>query len=531
MNDLSVKSSSLVSIIIPCYNHGNYLADAIDSLYKQTYQYIEIIVVDDGSTDNTKEIAEKYADIKYVYQSNQGLSAARNTGIKHSKGDYLVFLDADDWLFPKALETNVSYLQKNEKAAFVSGAHQKINQDEVILEDDRVKVDKNHYQQLLQGNYIGMHATVLYQRWVFDDSFNFDVSLKACEDYDLYLKISRKYPIIHHQELIAAYRIHNSNMSSDIPLMLNTVLMVLQRQKPFLYSEVEKQCFRNGLAVWKNYYCEKIYMLLRLQPMNVILSKKEYLKILFKYKKIYFFELFTRKLAGSVKRRLKEVISPRVPAPGQIDMGDFNRVTPFSTEFGYDRGGPVDRYYIENFLTKNESLIKGRVLEIGDNEYTLKYGQLNVSQSDILHIDEKNPKATFVGDLSDAPHLPDNSFDCIILTQTLHLIYHHHKALETCYRILKPGGVLLLTVPGISHIDQGEWKDIWLWAFTGSSIKRMLAEVFSIENIKVDTFGNVLTATAFLFGMGLPEVKKGQLDYHDPHYQVIITAYAVKSGS
>jgi glycosyltransferase involved in cell wall biosynthesis len=528
MNNFSVESFPfLVSIIIPCYNHGNYLAEAIDSLHTQTYNNLEIIVVDDGSTDNTREVAEKYSDLNYVYQTNQGLSAARNTGIKHSRGKYLVFLDADDWLFPKAIEINVSYLNKNETAGFVSGAHQKINRNGVVLENETLKVDENHYQHLLQGNYIGMHATVLYQRWIFD-FFSFDETLKACEDYDLYLKIARNYPVIHHQKLIAAYRIHDSNMSGNIPLMLDNTLMVLQRQKPYLVSKVEKHCYKNGLTVWKNYYCEKVYLLLRLQPLSFILSKREYIKMLFKYQKKYFFKMFARKLSVSVKRKLKERFHPDVPAVGKINLGDFNRVTPFSTQFGYDRGGPVDRYYIENFLQKHEALIQGRALEIGDNEYTLKYGKSKIQQTDILHIDENNDKATFVGDLSNAPHLPDNSFDCIILTQTLHLIYHHHKALETCNRILKPGGVLLLTVPGISHIDQGEWKDIWLWAFTESSIRRMLAEVFTAEKTKVETFGNVFSATAFLFGMGLLEVKKSQLDFNDPHYQVIITACAVK---
>lgn len=216
------------------------------------------------------------------------------------------------------------------------------------------------------------------------------------------------------------------------------------------------------------------------------------------------------------------------PAAGKIRRGDFNSTRPFSTNFGYDRGGPVDRYYIENFLAKNAALIRGRVLEIGDNDYTLRFGGDKVTQSDVLHVEENNPKATFVGDLSDAPHLPDNAFDCIVLTQTLHLIYRHVEALRTCFRILKPGGSLLLTVPGITHIDQGEWRDYWFWAYTQAAIKKMLSEVFPVDRIETETFGNVLVATAFLYGMGLPEMKKEEVEAHDPHYQVIITAKAIK---
>lgn len=243
------------------------------------------------------------------------------------------------------------------------------------------------------------------------------------------------------------------------------------------------------------------------------------------------FKVFVKKITpGFIIRSLQKVgvVKSYIPLPGKVDLGDLDRTTPLSKVFGYDRGGPVDRYYIENFLKENSQHIRGRVLEVGDNEYTLKFGGAKVVQSDILHVDERNKNATFIGDLSNAPNLPDNSFDCIVLTQTLHLIYDHIGALKTCHRILKPGGKLLLTVPGISHIDQGEWMDYWLWAYTSASIKKMLKEVFNPENFIIQTHGNVLTASAFLFGMGATELSKQKLDDHDPHYQLIITAVVTK---
>ena len=528
----AVPAPSLVSVIIPCYNHAAYLPKAIESILTQTYNKYEIIVVDDGSTDNTKQVTEAYVNVQYVYQRNGGLSAARNTGIAHSTGEYLLFLDADDWLPADAFDINLRYLSQNEEAAFVSGGHQKVDNNGVVLEEQREQVTSNHYPQFLQGNYIGMHATVLYRRWVFD-YFTFDTTLRACEDYDLYLKVSRKFPVIHHQELIAFYRIHDSNMSGNIPFMLEHVLMVLNRQKDCLLNKAEKQAHQNGVHVWRAYYTQKLYNYLLLQPIAVIRNNKIALKTLRRHSPTLYLKLFTKKLNMLLKRTVKKVLKKLpfrkgAPAVGWVNMGDFDRVTPFNTQFGYDRGGPVDRYYIENFLEQQKSFIAGRVLEIGDNEYTLRFGGERIAQSDILHVDEKNPKATFVGDLSNAPHLPDNAFDCIILTQTLHLIYDYVSAIKTCYRILKPGGRLLLTVPGISHIDQDKWKDIWLWSFTNTSISKILAEVFPTDKTTITTHGNVLVATAFLYGMGLPEIKKKKMDYCDPHYQVIITACAIK---
>jgi SAM-dependent methyltransferase len=217
-----------------------------------------------------------------------------------------------------------------------------------------------------------------------------------------------------------------------------------------------------------------------------------------------------------------------IPAPGRIQWADLERTSPVSNDFGYDRGGPVDRYYIEKFLNESTSAIRGRVLEIGDNAYTLRFGGSRVTQSDVLHVAQANDTVTFIGDLSDAPQIPSDAFDCIILTQTLHFIYDYKAALQTCHRILKKGGTLLLTIPGISHIDKGEWKDYWLWSFTDISIRRVMLELFEEDLIYIHTYGNVYVATAFLYGMGLPEIRADFLDVRDPSYQVIIAVSVTK---
>ncbi len=217
-----------------------------------------------------------------------------------------------------------------------------------------------------------------------------------------------------------------------------------------------------------------------------------------------------------------------IPA-GRVSFGHLRRTGPVSENFGFDReGGPVDRYYIEQFLQANGSSIQGRVLEIGDNEYTLRFGRKGQLKSEVLHVHADNPVATIVGDLSHLPQVADSSFDCIILTQTLHLIYDFHAALNTCYRILKPGGVLLLTVPGITPIDHGEWKDIWYWSFTEASVKRLAREHFPEGHIQVQTRGNVLVATSFLHGLGRKDLHQSELDHVDPYYPIVIEAKITK---
>ncbi|WP_240336854.1 glycosyltransferase [Rufibacter psychrotolerans] len=527
----------LVSVVIPCYNHAKYLPEAFQSVWQQDHPAVEIIVVDDGSADNTRQVVESTPGVKYVYQVNQGLSAARNTGIKHAKGAFLVFLDADDWLLPGAISTNLEYLQQDPKLAFVSGAHIKVFEKEGLRKDEVWEVPSHHYRQLLQGNYIGMHATVMYRRWVFDE-FLYDNSLRSCEDYDLYLKITRRYPVAHHTSKVAAYRLHDTNMSGNIPNMLASVLQVLERQHNQLATPVERAAFAKGKSIWKEYYCRLLYHKAAREnsfssaEVLTFIKHQPLLFIKFSLRKAAMIKTFIKKATPAFGLRLLHkagLYKSHLPAVGSIVFGDFGRTTPFSREFGYDRGGPVDRYYIENFLQKEASCIKGRVLEIGDNEYTLQYGGSRVTRSDVLHVHEGNPKATLIGDISAAPHIPDNSFDCIVLTQTLHLIYDFKGALATCHRILKPGGALLLTVPYVTSIDKDEWGSTWYWSFTDKALRRMMAESFPNGKVEVGSFGNVLAASAFLYGMGRSEISRKVLDQYDPQFQVINTVKAIKA--
>ncbi|GAB3010642.1 glycosyltransferase family A protein [Spirosoma pulveris] len=214
---------------------------------------IEIIVVDDGSSDNTREVAGRYSKVRYIYQENQGLSAARNTGILQSRGDYLIFLDADDWLYPNCVDIGLTLLHTNPEAAFVSGGHDKVTIDKQLISSESRFVGGDHYLLLLESNYIGMHATVMYRRTVLDE-YKFDTSLRACEDYDMYLRIARNYPVLHHTHKVAAYRILPKSMSSNNTTMLTAVLSVLQRQKPMLKDEPEQQAYLRGQQIWTDYY-------------------------------------------------------------------------------------------------------------------------------------------------------------------------------------------------------------------------------------------------------------------------------------
>lgn len=206
-------------------------------------------------------------------------------------------------------------------------------------------------------------------------------------------------------------------------------------------------------------------------------------------------------------------------------------VSPVSDSVGFDRGQPIDRYYIEEFLSAHSSDIKGRTLEFGNRTYTRKFGGDKVVISDVLSVEEGNPEATIVADLASANQIQSDTFDCIIMTQTLQMIYDFHPALMHLHRILKPGGVLLVTTHGISKICRREGRDKWgeYWRFTAQSIRKIFLGYFPDDKLTIETYGNVLAAVSILHGLAAHELSKSELDFRDPDFEVLIGVRAVKS--
>ena len=215
----------------------------------------------------------------------------------------------------------------------------------------------------------------------------------------------------------------------------------------------------------------------------------------------------------------------------RVDLGDLRRVTPVSRWFGHDRGQPIDRYYIERFLHAHAADVRGRVLEIGDDAYTRQFGGPAVTRRDVLHVTPGSPKATIIGDLAEGTGIPSDAFDCIILTQTLQLIYDVPAALRVLRRALAPGGVLLATVPGISQIDRGEWGGSWYWFFTPLAMRRLFEDHFGAGGVSVECHGNVLSAIAFLEGLAVHELRPRELDAQDDCYPVTVAVRAVKASA
>jgi SAM-dependent methyltransferase len=221
----------------------------------------------------------------------------------------------------------------------------------------------------------------------------------------------------------------------------------------------------------------------------------------------------------------------RWPPVGRVRFGSLRRVKPISREWGFDRGRPVDRHYIEGFLAAHAADIRGRVLEVAGNRYTRMFGGDRVERSDVLHVAEGGPNVTIVADLARGDSIPSGTFDCVIVTQTLQCIYDVKAAIGTLHRILKPGGVVLATVPGISKVSR-EDMDRWgyHWSFTTCSARHLFEEFFEPGDVEVEAHGNVLSAIAFLHGLADRELEPYELEFNDPDYEVVIGVRARKDG-
>ena len=218
------------------------------------------------------------------------------------------------------------------------------------------------------------------------------------------------------------------------------------------------------------------------------------------------------------------------PPVGTIRFGSLRRLRPISERHGFDRGLPLDRYYIERFLERNARDIGGRVLEIREDLYASRFAEMSrIEALDILDVDRSNAHATLYADLTHSDEVPPDAFDCIICTQTINVVFDFRAALSTLTAALRSGGVLLITVPGISRQLTDEAPED-SWRFTSISFRRVLEELFAPEDVSVETYGNVLTAAGFLYGVASKELRQSELDFRDERYEVIIGARAVKRG-
>lgn len=535
-----------VSVILIFFNEEKFLSEAVESVIGQSFDDWELLLVDDGSSDASTAIAKGYAQsdpdrIRYLEHDNhrnRGMSATRNLGISHAKGEFIAFVDADDVWLPDKLSDQVGILEGNPDADMVFGRplywsewpgsdqHTKDIMPDLGFDADRLYRPK----KLIKLCYplrktsapcpsdLLIRTPLVKEVGGFEEEFT--QALQMYEDQAFLAKIYLKAGVFVSGKCWLKYRLRKDS----------ACCVIFESGR---YREV-RMYFLNWLIRY-------------LSAENHIDPKLRYLAYSAKWRCQYpaFDATASRLLAAaastgkSVKAAVRRILPSPVfrwlrtkwkseTSPVWVDFGDLRSTRPVCAIFGMSRGTPVDRYYIENFLQENAAHIRGRVLEIGE-KYTRQFGAEKVTKSDVFHVDPGDPAATIIGDLTKADHVPSCAFDCVILTQTLQCIFDVQAALATIHRILKPGGVLLMTVPGITQQVGQDWGNDWYWSFTTQSVNLLLKHAFPDAAIEIRCHGNVLTSISFLEGISAEELTKEELDHTDKSYEMLITASVRKA--
>jgi glycosyltransferase involved in cell wall biosynthesis len=253
-----VSGGPLVSVIIPCFNHGHVLGEAIASAWRSTPRDVEILVVDDGSTDDTAAVAQSFAGVRCVSQPRSGPSRARNRGIAESRGRFMVFLDADDQLAPGALDVGVAELTAHPMAGFVFGRCRLMAPDGAMIPTpERTRIERNHYRELLIHNYVWAPSMAMFRRASVERAGGFNPEAGAAADYGLYLRIARANPIHDHGQVVAFHRVHRGARLShgSAGRRLQETLSVLRRERGMVESvPALLEAYYQGWRQWQDFY-------------------------------------------------------------------------------------------------------------------------------------------------------------------------------------------------------------------------------------------------------------------------------------
>jgi glycosyltransferase involved in cell wall biosynthesis len=539
-----------VSCIIIFYNGGGaFLREAVESVLAQTHANWELLLCDDGSTDDSTAVARQYAArhpdrircVEHDGHANRGMSATRNLGLRHAAGEFISFLDADDVWAPRKLEEQVGLLRRHPEAGIVFGPlllwRGWTGRPEDKARDEVQCVAVPHETLVPPGGLVPLYlrderlipSGLMFRREVLDAVGRYNEEFRGLyEDLVVTTKICLRWPAYASGRCWYHYRQHPRS-SCTTAARAGTESAARARFLTWLDGHLRETRPRDDAlrAVVAGELAS-----LRERERRGILDlpgrARERVRQALK--------AAGRRAFGPAGRRwLRDRVNgePFAPPPGWVRLGALRRVTPVSRGFGWHRGEPIDRYYIDSFLRSHAADIRGRVLEIGDASYTRKFGGGRVTRSDVLHATEGNPHATIVGDLQTGRGLPGGAFNCILLTQALPSLFDVRAAVGQARRALAPGGVVLATMPGISQIRRhGTDHEGDFWRFTSKGTLRLFADAFGgEEHVRVETFGNVLAAVGLLHGLDRGELKDRELAHHDPEYEVIVGVRAERASA
>lgn len=485
-----------IAVVITCFNLGRTLEESVASVRAQSLEPRELIIVDDGSTEPlTLEVLLRleHAGERIERTNNQGVSAARNHGARKTHSTFLVFLDADDAFEANYFELAMARLTGDPELDFVSSGQRGFGAADYEWSAPQPSLPASIAHGVV-------HISSVMRREVFEAVGGWREGLEAYEELDFWTSVMAE---------------GFTGVVIEAPLLRYRV-----RPDSMWHQAIEKE---SHLRLMGDYY-DRHWPTIEAHGRQLLLAKEQFILDQRQHQRhLVFRQQQVEAELDGLQQRI-EILTKELQSMGsdRVDWGELRRLEPLSPNWGLDRGRPLDRYYIEAFLERHGADVAGDVIEIKDPWYTQCYGGESIRSSSVLDIDENNAKATIVADLAAADQIPPESFDCFILTQTLNIIFDVREALKHAIRVLRPGGVLLVTVSALNRISYEDGGlDGDYWRFTEAALRRLFSEVAPVENIEITGYGNVLACTALLHGLAIHELTTEELDVCDPYYPLI----------
>jgi hypothetical protein len=525
----------LVSVIIIFYNAERFIDEAIESVLAQTYQAWELLLVDDGSTDRSRVRALRYVErhpdkVRYLEhpdRRNHGMSAARNLGIRHAKGRYLAWLDADDVWLPPKLERQVALLESQPEAGMVYGPTewwyswssppQHGRRDFVLplgqAADTLIQPPALLVQFLESEAHSPCMCSLMVRREVLDRVGGFEDGFRGLyEDQAFCAKVCLDTPVFASGECWCRYRQHPQSASAQT-----------------------LSAGRHGAARLRFLSWLQAYLSARGIADPEIRRTLEQERRRCRYPR--FFQVMDRARGLSQRiawrvRRLGWALR-RLPGARQLRSLQLRRLRPLGG--GRQHGTAVVRYYWARFLERHRSDVRGTGLEIGTTRTLREYGGAAVTRADALDLVAHSPEITAAADLARADSLPADRYDCFINQFTMHLVYDVDAALYHSLRMLKPGGVLLVNFPCVDYyfptgLEMGTGRPMFMyWWFTPIQVENLLRRAgLSSNDYRMEIFGNLFARVAYQMNLPAEELARHELDHVDPGHPLLICVRAVK---
>jgi len=566
------NSTPKISVIIQFLNAEKYIASAIESVLCQTFHAWELILVDGGSTDQSVSIAQQYqktcADkIKILVHRGEtplGIFSSRLWGAREAKAEILAHLDSDDEWLPQFLERQYAIYQLVFATSpgmiycpmiyWWEGAQQAVKSYVQPIPRPGLHRPPDLVLEFLDGSYRKSAANtgvMIARELLLEAEQLIGIADEGMvEDQYLWSFLLLRYPVFVNPEPLARYRqwqgstcaisvqqgraralrrahlewfcqylteYYQGHMRKHL---FQQVTRLLQQEFP---DSLQHQAKVRAIAVPTSNTQDTIRATLPLQSLkHRIQCALMHVLPLPTFQRLQFTYRCSMWRIGHAFRILAVLIRS-FNARIRLMAG----TKPLSFCWGDDRPGQsVCRYYIEQFLREFNQDIRGHCLEFQEDSYATRFGQERVKKLDILHIDESNPQATLIADITRPNSLPSDTFDCIICTHVLHVIFELEHAISELFRILKPGGVLLIAVPHVSMYNPSLWREYW--RFTSDGLQRLLLTVFTNELITIRSYGSSLTAAGAIRGLNAHEFSQDELDEHHVGFSPEICARAVK---